>query len=649
MNRKFRVLIAEDQEILAKTAREYLESRGYEVVMAYTAEEAMHVLQERWIHVAVVDMRLQNNDSEHDRTGIHVLKDSTRDIPKLLWTSYHKQYQNVVEAMKKDDRGPLPPAVDFVAKKEGLPRLGEAVCEALERYMPLNVELRIDWRTYLSFSQLTEMIFAENGRLLNHELAEELEDLFRLLFRGTDSFQTLQITIDQLLIPGNRYAILGVYAFKEDGSNIPYIVTFGQKEVVQKEAANFKDAVPRPIQTSNLVKDGEVATIHFAATAYRLVEGQLDSINPFSTFYQTNELTIIQKCVENLFNDNLIHWHQRGREEKTAVELHQFYLNRFERLAGAHYAERLADNCARICQIVQPADLGRVRLTPERLELGSPLNETVSYVNPLMLLHKPPRLPEMVQWGRIHGQVSTETILVDKSARTWLIDFTQVCLGPLVHEFTHLEVQMKAQLLDRRKLSTILKFEQELLTPAGDYSVVPGDMEKVFQVMHALQHHAKRLAICSLELYQLGLYYQAVSFLLTFDKERFYTQAELQPHLHMLLTAALVATRFKKTELAAGQTAVPGLFIDETKRQVYVNGQLIDNLSAREYKLLLYFQHHVGVTRSRQEIVLEGFGDAAYDEYSDKDRVNIAISRLRDKIGANYIVTVTGQGYRFVS
>ncbi|MFZ1396725.1 MAG: helix-turn-helix domain-containing protein, partial [Candidatus Promineifilaceae bacterium] len=79
----------------------------------------------------------------------------------------------------------------------------------------------------------------------------------------------------------------------------------------------------------------------------------------------------------------------------------------------------------------------------------------------------------------------------------------------------------------------------------------------------------------------------------------------------------------------------------------YVNGQLID-LSAREYKLLLYFQQHADMTRSREEIVLEGFGDAAYEEYADKDRVNNAISRLRDKIGADFIATVPGQGYRFV-
>ncbi|MFZ1400845.1 MAG: response regulator, partial [Candidatus Promineifilaceae bacterium] len=547
MNRKYRILVAEDQEVLAKNAREFLESRGYEVVMAYTPQEALQILADSWVHAAVVDMRLDDN-SDLDRTGLRVLKNSSREIPKLIWTAYPDNYQDVVEAMKKDEHGPLPPAVNFVAKRDGLPNLEEAVRDALKTYMPLNVDLRIEWRSYLSFSQLTEIIFAQNGRFDTNDLAHELEDLFRLLFRATDTFKSPQITIDQLLIPGKGYAILGVYVFKEDGSNIPYIVTFGQKEVVKKEAVNFKEAVPRPIQTSNLVKDNEAATTHFAATAYRLVEGQLDTIVSFATYYHTNELAMIQKCVKNLYHNNLVHWYRQGREEKSVSALHQFYLQTYRTLTNEAYKTRLADNLAQICNTVAPADLGRVHLTAEWLELSSPLSETRKLVNPTLLLEKSLRISESVQWGRIHGQVSTETILVDKNARTWLIDFTQVCTGPLLHEFTHFEVQMKAALLGRRKLSTILAFEQALLTQEGDDSVAPDDMGKMFQVVRSLHGYAQRLTLCSVELYQLSLYYQAIAYLLTFDNERLYTQVELQPYVHMMLTASLLATQFSQME-----------------------------------------------------------------------------------------------------
>ena len=649
MEKPFRILVAENDEILAKTAKEFLESRGFIVFTAKTPEDAVAILENSWMHLAVVDMRLRDNDSLIDKSGIDLLKTTARQVPKLIWTAYTEDFQDVVEAMKPDEHR-LQPAVNFVAKRDGLPKLGDAVAEALAQYMPLNKKLQVAWRSFLSFPQLTEMVMDDNGRLPHNDLVAELEDLFCLLFPNQPDFEIAQITIDKIIISGNGYVILGIYAFKTDGTEIPYVVTFGKPAIVKKETRLFDTAVPRPIKTSNLFKSQQAETTHFAATAYRLVEGHLDTITPFSRFYQQNELAIIEKSLNNLFRGNLVQWYKQGQAANPVEKMDSFYKTIYRTAKTDRYPDWFQKTFAQICQKMQAVGIGQAKINEHNLLITSIPDEIITLSAPLALLNKMSDLPEPVQWGRIHGKVGTKTILVDHLAHTWLIDFTQVSQGPLLHDFTHLETQIKMHLLERHSLEALFSFEQQLINDSNDNAIVPTAMNKAIRLIHDLRHHAAHATKCTPALYQLSLYYQALNHLLSFDNLRFYTQAELQPFVHLLLSTSTIATHFLKQQ----ETAVSGLFIDEEKRQVSVNGQLIANLSTREYKLLLYFSKHEGQTRSRQEIVLEGFQDDNYEEFTDRDRVNNAIKRLREKIEPDpqtprFIITIPGQGYQFIS
>ena len=656
MEKPFRILVAENDEILAKTAQEFLELQGYAVFTADTPEKAKDFLENNWVHLAVVDMRLRDDNSGIDKSGIDLLKTTAREVPKLIWTAYTEEFQDVRTAMKADAYR-LPPAVDFVAKKAGLPELGEAVAEALVKYMPLNKNLQVAWRSFLSFPQLTEMIVGDNGRLPHGALVTELEDLFCLLFPSQPDFEIAQITIDKVIISGAGYVILGIYAFKTDGAEIPYVVTFGKPAIVKKEAQLFKTAVPRPIKTSNLSKSQEVETTHFAATAYRLVEGHLDTITPFSRFYQQNEMTIIEKSLNNLFRGNLVQWYKQGRESKTLAEMDKFYKTIYQTAKTEDYPDWFHRTFSQICKKMQAVGFGQAKIADQKLQFLSGLNNSRPFATPLTLLKKIPTLTEPVQWGRIHGKVGTKTILVDHLAHTWLIDFTQVSQGPLLHDFTHLEIQIKMHLLERHSLEALYDFEQQLINDADENIIVPTAMGKATELIRVLRNHAAYVTRCTLDLYLLSLYYQGLNHLLAFENSRFYTQAELQPFVHLLLSTSMVATAFLEKEVVENnlpETAVSGLFIDEEKRQVFVDGRLITNLSHREYRLLLYFKQHKDQTRSRREIVLEGFQEDNYDEFTDRDRVNNAIKRLREKIepepqNPQFIITVPGQGYQFNS
>lgn len=84
--------------------------------------------------------------------------------------------------------------------------------------------------------------------------------------------------------------------------------------------------------------------------------------------------------------------------------------------------------------------------------------------------------------------------------------------------------------------------------------------------------------------------------------------------------------------------------IDEAKRQVYYNGNVID-LTTKEFDLLLLFVRNKGVAFGREQI-LNSVWD---DNYFGSDRVvDDTMRRLRKKLPNLNIQTIYGYGYRLV-
>ena len=83
--------------------------------------------------------------------------------------------------------------------------------------------------------------------------------------------------------------------------------------------------------------------------------------------------------------------------------------------------------------------------------------------------------------------------------------------------------------------------------------------------------------------------------------------------------------------------------IDLSRGKVFRDGQEVI-LSAMEYKLMLIFINHRSQLLSRDQIL-----DLLYDdlgEYVIDNTLTVYIKRLRDKLGADFIETVRGIGYR---
>lgn len=129
-NLKNTILLADNDLDFLNTRAEFLEQKGYRVFKAFTLEMAQHLLDNENIHLAILDIRLVDDDDEKDVSGLKLAKTPAyRAIPKIILTGFPSA-KAVLEALGPAVDG-LPPAVDFVAKEEGPEFLIDAVQNAL--------------------------------------------------------------------------------------------------------------------------------------------------------------------------------------------------------------------------------------------------------------------------------------------------------------------------------------------------------------------------------------------------------------------------------------------------------------------------------------------------------------------------------------
>jgi two-component system, OmpR family, copper resistance phosphate regulon response regulator CusR len=86
------------------------------------------------------------------------------------------------------------------------------------------------------------------------------------------------------------------------------------------------------------------------------------------------------------------------------------------------------------------------------------------------------------------------------------------------------------------------------------------------------------------------------------------------------------------------------LTLDMRTRQADIGGRVID-LSAREFALAEMFLRHPGQVLSREQLLSHVWG---YDYDPCSNIVEVYIRYLRNKIGADRIVTLRGAGYRLI-
>src|SRR5919197_1314151 len=116
-----------------------------------------------------------------------------------------------------------------------------------------------------------------------------------------------------------------------------------------------------------------------------------------------------------------------------------------------------------------------------------------------------------------------------------------------------------------------------------------------------------------------------------------------KPRLPVVALTALDDTRSKVAGLDAGALKAGPLTVDPVAHRAVLNGREVP-LSARELALLAAFVRNNGQVLSRSQL-LDMVWDIDFDPGSNV--VEVYVAALRRKLGAGWIDTVRGMGYRF--
>jgi predicted nucleotide-binding protein len=128
---KATIFFADNDPEFLEARKIILEQEGYRVIATSNLEEARRLFEGANPDLAILDVRMMNDDDGNDRSGILFATEIGRSAPKIMLTGYPSK-KNVLESLKPEIRDKFS-IVNFVAKNDGAATLLRAVQKELNR------------------------------------------------------------------------------------------------------------------------------------------------------------------------------------------------------------------------------------------------------------------------------------------------------------------------------------------------------------------------------------------------------------------------------------------------------------------------------------------------------------------------------------
>ncbi len=633
-----------------------LEEVGYSVEKAPTLEQAEHVLTNEWVHLAILDIRMIDEDDENDISGLLLAqKPEFSDIPKIILTAF--QSFEYVRAVLTPNAHGIRSAENFIAKDEGPRALIEAIAQVFKNQVRINWDLQIQWepREHLSFFHLVSLV--QKG-LSNHLLAHrasEMEDLFRKLF-----YDYKLIRVGRLLWHDSQRFCLPVLAQTPQGTVDARLLICGDRERLAQDREKLGEFAPGAIREARL-SGAPVETTHFGTLLFELPDANIEMVQTLREIFQVGRERPLKAALANLLDEILPAWHQHGHSVGGQTELMALY-RQWAGLPEAG-AERVLveQHVGTLIQSVRALKAIEIEQAEDRLAFRFPHQPVLNLPNPVSAVYTPLALyPQPVVCRVSPGRITLDNILVDEDQQTWLTDFGLAGQAPQWWDFICLEAAIHFDLSQTADLVSWQEFEKCVLKPAQldeglDQDSVPSELRTSVVLIEQVRRQAASETGPDPLPYYAGLLAWAVASMAHYDPGILFTQADRLRGAHLLLAAAMLAGRLKVTPSVTPQGGILRFDGDGT---VWIGSQraaVLELMSAELSLLRCLFEAnaHPGQFVSRKEIVEAVYKGEKYDatDKTQEQRVNALVSRLRGKIEPypdqpRYILTTRGGGYR---
>lgn len=129
---RMNILLVDDEERFLSTTQKLLSRKGFEVFTAPGGEEALEIMEQRTIHVVILDVKMPGMD------GITVLKQIKKRFPlvEVIMLTGHATVESAVEGMKAG-------ASDYLMKPTDIEDLTAKAEEAFARRLRVEEKIRM--------------------------------------------------------------------------------------------------------------------------------------------------------------------------------------------------------------------------------------------------------------------------------------------------------------------------------------------------------------------------------------------------------------------------------------------------------------------------------------------------------------------------
>ena len=475
--RSRRVLVVDNDPDFRDSVELLLQARGYTVFATGTRLEAMAIARRERVHIAVLDVRMENDPDHDDISGLMLARQLDPLIVKIMVTAY----PSVPVVLGSHDV-----AFKFVGKDELPGGLLRAMTQAYVDEIKLNFDLAIRWEGIQAEEVAHHIDFPDKPSPA--VVQAEIEEVLCRLFYEAD-----EITLTPL-IPANRIhssssspsgaVVLKAIPREKGGLVAPVMVKLASREMVEIESRNYDQYVEGYLggYRHTLLKE-KTETHLLGGLIYSLVGAPLEECVDFGVYYPTQSANEIIRALNDLFTKTCRHWYE-NREAKQHYDLVELYTQQLKLSAP-----RL-ENALRGAGLAAWAD----DTHPLLPELKRPI------LNPVEWFRQHPHLITEVSLALTHGDLHSQNILLDANHQAWLIDFYRSGPGHLFRDLIELESDIKFVLLEVTDLPGLSQFEQALLSTKyfDDMPTLPAfrqaELRKAFEVVQGIRHIAGRLA-----------------------------------------------------------------------------------------------------------------------------------------------------------
>ncbi len=471
---QLRILLVEDDESSYDPITRWLKEEGYVIRLATSYAEAKSALETDHFHLAIVDIRLVDEDPENT-DGLQLLEDierlQLRDVMPTIVLTAHQKYTLRAWDLKADR---------LVMKEAGyLKKLVKAIKELDEEKIRINFALDYVSDSLNVLEDVAEDVnWSMAERPSTKLLAPQVRDLFGKLFVDARSLFVSKLK------PGlTGAAVVRIQPTWNGGLGRSYVAKVGRKDKVETEQRHYEANV-KHFLTANAVTQADVHySRHLGTLLYTFAEEQGIALKEFDEFYNRSDANHVITSLRELFEQTYRYWF--ANPERVLADVRMLYYEAFQ-LDRKKLIGRI--------QIVLPeldSEAEFIQLTPGKEKVLNPVAWLEIHRDEcVMLVHK----------CITHGDLTGRNIMVDDSGKCWLIDFYRTFKSHILRDFVILETDVKYRLMSLLSLTDFLHLEEALLEAdrQGQPPILPPsfskDARKAAEVIFALRQLAHKYA-----------------------------------------------------------------------------------------------------------------------------------------------------------